>query len=114
MTTPDQLDKAICRRDHERFAAAIIAAKAAGIFDLHRRKIGSLEQNSFFRSVTVDAAEALGIPCDMLDLSRESHINTLSKVAAALIMDEVDAAPGSTENPLSSYAKKKHHDLRRI
>ena len=106
MITPDQLDQAICRRRDERLAAAIIAAKAAGIYNADALKLGSMGQQEFFRSVTTDAAEELGIPVDMLDLSRESHMQLLTRIVTALIRDETDAAPGSTDNPLSSYAKK--------
>ena len=106
MITPDQLDQAICRRRDEKLAAAIIAAKAAGIYKPEDRKLGTMGQDEFFRSVTTDAAGALGIPVDMLDLSRESHMRLLTRIAVALISDETDAAPGSTDNPLSSYAKK--------
>jgi len=106
MITPDQLDQAICGRRDERLAAAIIAAKAAGIYDTDSRQLGSMGQKEFFRSVTTDAAEELGIPIDLLDISRESHMRSLIRIAVALITDEIDSAPGSTDNPLSSYAQK--------
>ena len=98
--------QAICRRRDERLAAAIIAAKGAGIYNVDALKLGSMGQDEFFRSVTTDAAEELGIPVDMLDLSRVSHLQILTRIAVALISDEIDAAPGSTNNPLSSYAQK--------
>ena len=103
MITPDLLDRAICARRDERLVAAIVAAKAAGIYDIAARKIGSMGQEDFFRSVTVDAADDLGIPLDVLDLSRESHISTLTRAAISLIRDEIDAVGGTTKSPLSSY-----------
>ncbi|MEI6178385.1 MAG: hypothetical protein WCS43_15945 [Verrucomicrobiota bacterium] len=106
MITSDQLDRAICGRRDERFVAAIVAAKAAGIYDVAGRRLGTMGQEDFFRSVTLDAAEELGIPVDVLDLSRESHIRTLTRVAVSIIRDEIDAAAGSTDNPLSSYNQK--------
>jgi hypothetical protein len=62
-------------------------------------------QMDFYRSVTVDAAETLGIPVEMLSLDRESHLAALTRVAVALIRDEIDAAGGTTHTPLSSYCQ---------
>ena len=106
MITPDQLEQAIFRRRDEKLAAAIIASKAAGIYNATAGKLGSITRENFCRSITVDAAEVIGIPLDMLDLSRESHVRLLTKIAVALILDEIEAAPGSTDNPLSSYSQK--------
>lgn len=106
MITADQLDRAICGRRDERLAAALIAAQAAGLYDYKTLKIGSIGQMDLFRSVTADAAECLGIPVEMLDLSRESHLRYLTAAAVQLIRDEIAAAPGSTASSLSSYAQK--------
>lgn len=106
MITPDQLDRAICTRRDERFVAAIVAAKAAGIYNIESLKIGTMGQADFFRSITTDAAEELGIPVEALDPARESHIKTLTAAAVEIIRDEIDAAPGSTDSSLSSYSQK--------
>ena len=106
MITPDQLDRAICGRRDERLVAAVLAAKVAGIYNIDAAKIGTMGQSEFFRSVTIDAAEELGIPVDAIDISRESHIRTLLRVSVQIIRDEIDAAQGSTDNATSSYAQK--------
>ena len=106
MITPDQLDRAICTRRDERFVAAVVAAKAAGIYNIAAGKMGTMDQEDFFRSITVDAAEEIGIPVGALDLTRESHLRSLTRAAVEIIRDEINAAGGATDSSLSSYCRK--------
>lgn len=76
------------RRSDPKLSAAMDSAKAAGIKT--RGRIGSMDAETFHRSVTTDAAESLGIPVDMLDNTRKSHIDMMTRVAAQLILDEVE------------------------
>ena len=106
MITPDQLDRAICTRRDERFVAAVVAAKSAGIYNISARKMGTMGQGDFFRSITIDAAEEIGIPVGALDITRESHLRSLTRAAIEIILEEIDAAGGTTDSSLSSYCRK--------
>ncbi|MFT4175034.1 MAG: hypothetical protein QM627_00115 [Luteolibacter sp.] len=83
------LNQPCFRRSDPKLSAAMDAAKAAGIKS--RGRIGSMDAETFHRSVTIDAAESLGIPVEMLDAARESHIDIMTRVATQLILDEIEA-----------------------
>jgi hypothetical protein len=83
-----------CRRADPKWRAAKLAAKAAGL-KFGAGMIASIDVETFHRSVTTDAAEAIGIPVQMLDARRESHINIMTRVAAQLVLDQLDSCKKS-------------------
>jgi hypothetical protein len=83
-----------CSTNDPNWRAAKKAAKAIGL-EFGNGIIASIDLETFHRSVTTDAAEALGIPVEALDATRKSHTDTMTRVATSLLLDEVD----SIKNP---------------
>lgn len=99
MTSPREINRVLSERRDPKLVAALADAAALGL-NQH------VDAGEFFRSIMVDAAETIGIPVGVLDLSRDYHVRVMTEVATALVRDEIEAAGGTTENSKSSYLQK--------